>query len=119
MVVYVLWGARVVVPLQGRSKILTEQHEVHPGVKGFDKGQSNQSAPVEAPLHPWEWPGLPWSRIDIDYAGPYKGEVFLIVVRGCILGVVGSASHEVYHVYCHNRKVQRDVCYTCRTSNTR
>ena len=49
-------------------------------VKGWDKCQANQSAPAEAPLHPWEWPGLPSSRIDIDYAGPYKGEMFLVVV---------------------------------------
>ena len=100
----VLWGARVVVPPQGRSKILTELHEAHPGesrmkalarsyvwwpgmdqeivkkVKGCNKCQANQSAPAEAPLHPWEWPGLPWSRIHIDYAGPYKGEMFLVVV---------------------------------------
>jgi len=27
----VLWGAKVVVPPQGRSKILTELHEAHPG----------------------------------------------------------------------------------------
>ena len=100
----VLWGARVVVPPQGRSKILTELHEAHPGesrmkalarsyvwwpgmdqeivkkVKGCDKCQANQSAPADAPLHPWEWPGLPWSRIHIDYVGPYKGEMFLVVV---------------------------------------
>ena len=100
----VLWGARVVVPPQGRSKVLTELHEAHPGesrmkalarsyvwwpgmdqeivkkVKGCDKCQSNQSAPAEAPLHPWEWPGLPWSRIHIDYAGPYKGEMLLVVM---------------------------------------
>ena len=93
----VLWGARVVVPPQGRSKILTELHEAHPGesrmkalarsyvwwpgmdqdivkeVKRCDKCQSHQRAPAEAPLHPWEWPGLPWSRLHIDYAGPYKG----------------------------------------------
>ena len=42
--------------------------------------ESNQSAPAEAPLHPWEWPGLRWSRIHIDYTGPYKGEMFLVVV---------------------------------------
>ena len=100
----ILWGARVVVPPQGRSKVLTELHEAHSGesrmkalarryvwwpgldqeivkkVKSCDKCQSNQSAPAEAPLHPWEWPGLPWSRIHIDYAGPYKGEMFLVVV---------------------------------------
>ena len=100
----VLWGARVVVPSQGRSKVLTELHEAHPGesrmkalarsyvwwpnmdqdivkeVKRCEKCQSHQSAPAEAPLHPWEWPGLPWSRIHIDYAGPFKGEMFLVVV---------------------------------------
>ena len=94
----------MVVPPQGRSKVLTELHEAHPGesrmkalarsyvwwpgldqeivkkVKSCDKCQSNQSAPAEAPLHPWEWPGLPWSRMHIDYAGPYKGEMFLVVV---------------------------------------
>ena len=100
----VLWDARVAVPPQGRSKILTKLHEAHPGespmialarsyvlwpgldqeimkkVKGCDKFQSNQKPPAEAPLHPWEWPGLSRSRIHIDYAGPYKEDVFLIVV---------------------------------------
>ena len=101
---HVLRGARVVVPPQGRSKVLTELHEAHPSesrmkalarnyvwwprldqdilnkVKSCEKCQSNQSAPAEAPLHPWEWPGLPWSRIHIDFAGPYKGKMFLVVV---------------------------------------
>lgn len=27
-----LWGARVIVPPQGRSEVLTELHEAHPGV---------------------------------------------------------------------------------------
>ena len=54
--------------------------EIVKKVKGCYKCQSNQSAPAEAPLHPWEWPGLPWSRIHIDYAGPYKGEMFLVVM---------------------------------------
>ncbi|KAL9970084.1 hypothetical protein ACROYT_G022406 [Oculina patagonica] len=49
-------------------------------VNSCDKCQSNQSAPAEVPLHPWEWPGLPWSRIHIAYAGPYKGEMFFVVV---------------------------------------
>ena len=28
----------------------------------------------------WEWPGQPWSRIHIDYAGLHKGEMFLVIV---------------------------------------
>ena len=42
-------------------------------VKSCDECQAHQSTPAEAPLHPREWPGLPWSRLHIDYAGPYKG----------------------------------------------
>ena len=100
----VMWGTRVIVPPQGRSKVLTELHEAHPDesrmkalaqsyvwwpgldqdvlkkVKDCDKCQANQSTPAEAPLHPWEWLGLPWSIIHVDYAGPYKGEMFLVVV---------------------------------------
>ena len=49
-------------------------------VKSCDECQAHQSTPAEAPLHPWEWPGLPWSRLHVDYAGPYKGEMFPIVI---------------------------------------
>ena len=69
----ILWGTRVIVPPQGRSKVPSELHEAHPGesrVKGCDKCQANQTTLAEAPLHPWEWPGLPWSRIHVVYAGP-------------------------------------------------
>ncbi|XP_044171937.1 uncharacterized protein K02A2.6-like [Acropora millepora] len=100
----ILWGTRVIVPPQGRSKVLSELHEAHPGesrmkalarsyvwwpgldqdivkkVKSCDECQAHQRTPAEAPLHPWEWPGLPWSRLHVDYAGPYKGEMFLIVI---------------------------------------
>ena len=29
----------------------------------------NQASPPVAPLHPWQWPSRPWSRLHIDYAG--------------------------------------------------
>ena len=31
-------------------------------------------------LHPWMWPEKPWQRLHIDYAGPFLGRYFLIVV---------------------------------------
>ncbi|CAC5378003.1 unnamed protein product [Mytilus coruscus] len=34
----------------------------------------------QAPMHPWEWPSKPWSRIHIDYAGPLYGKMFLVCV---------------------------------------
>lgn len=33
-----------------------------------------------APVHPWETTQHPWSRLHVDFAGPFKGKVFLIVV---------------------------------------
>ena len=33
-----------------------------------------------APLHPWIWPSQPWKRIHVDFAGPFMGGSYLIVV---------------------------------------
>ena len=40
----------------------------------------DQNNPKRAPIHCWEHPGQPWERIHIDYAGPFLGHMFLIVV---------------------------------------
>ena len=42
--------------------------------------QANRKSPSKVPLHPWEWPSKPWSRLHIDHAGPFLGTIFLIVV---------------------------------------
>ena len=42
--------------------------------------QSVQNAPAVAPLHPWLWPSRPWQRIHPDFAGPFLGQMFMIVV---------------------------------------
>ena len=42
--------------------------------------QENRKSPPEAPLHPWEWPHKPWVRPHLDYAGPFVGKMFLIVI---------------------------------------
>lgn len=100
----VLWGNRVIVPLQGREQVIAKLHEAHPGisrmkalahgyirwpnmdrelenaVKSCPQCQRHQKAPVEAPLHPREWPGQSWSRVHIDYARPYKGHMYLVVM---------------------------------------
>lgn len=39
-----------------------------------------QRQPQIAPVHTWEWPGAPWQRIHVDYAGPFMDHMFLIVV---------------------------------------
>lgn len=44
------------------------------------KCQDSRLAPAAAPLHPWEWPLSPWSRLHLDYAGPFQGRMFLVLV---------------------------------------
>lgn len=100
----ILWGARVVIPTKGREMLLKLLHQTHTGVskmKGLARSylwwpnmdrdvekeaqvceacQQYKKAPAAAPLHPWEWPSTPWSRIHVDYASPLQGKMFLIVV---------------------------------------
>ena len=100
----VLWGARVVIPELLRETVLTELHEVHPGVnrmkalarsyvwwpgidadietrvRGCHECQVNQSKPVTAPNHAWEYASAAWERLHIDHAGPVNGESYLVMV---------------------------------------
>ena len=99
----VLWGARVVVPRVLQETVLTELHEVHPGMTrmkslarsyvwwpGIDSDievmvrqcgtcQAHQSKPAST-VHPWDYASEPWERLHIDHAGPMHGENYLIVV---------------------------------------
>ena len=100
----VKWRTRVIVPTAARQRILQELHEGHPGVErmkavarswvwwpGLDKDceqlvcqcyscQLHRQAPPKSPLQSLPWPDLPWQRVHIDYAGPFQGCMFLIVV---------------------------------------
>ena len=42
--------------------------------------QEHQKSPAAASLHPWEWQAHPWQRLNIDYKGPFLGNMFLVVV---------------------------------------
>ena len=54
--------------------------ELESKVNECEACQANRKSPPKAPLHPWEWPSKPWSHLHIDHAGPFLGEIFLIVV---------------------------------------
>ena len=36
--------------------------------------------PVRVPVHQWELPLCPWQRVHVDYAGPFKGKMWLLLI---------------------------------------
>ena len=42
--------------------------------------QVNQKSPSVVPLHPWEFPPRPWSHLHIDFARPFLGKQFIVLV---------------------------------------
>ena len=99
-----LWGLRVIVPPQHQAAVLHLLHEGHPGVSRmkslarlhvwwpsidddidmFVKACTNcaetASNPTKVPLHQWDIPAKPWQRLHIDFAGPYRGKMWMLVV---------------------------------------
>ncbi|KFD64011.1 hypothetical protein M514_12797 [Trichuris suis] len=97
-------GKRVIIPEKVRSRVLKLLHETHPGtvrmkalarsyvwwprldndiedtVKKCRVCQETRNAPNRAPVNPWERAERPWSRLHVDFAGPFQGQLFLIVV---------------------------------------
>ncbi|XP_043093292.1 LOW QUALITY PROTEIN: uncharacterized protein K02A2.6-like [Puntigrus tetrazona] len=100
----VLWGARVIIPTIGRPEVLKQLHQCHPGVsrmkalarsyvwwpklhqdverlvKTCRMCQEHRNVPAVAPLHPWNWPEKPWQRLHVDYAGPFMGKMFFVLI---------------------------------------
>ena len=42
--------------------------------------QSSKQAPSSSPLHPWVWPSRPWQWVHVDFAGPFMGKMFFLVI---------------------------------------
>ena len=126
-----LWGTRVVIPPQGREEVLNILHQSHPGivrmkslarsyvwwpkmdsrleekVKSCVTCQSHQKKPPSSPLHPWEWPGRPWSRVHVDYAGPFMGKMFLLII---------DAHSKWMDIHCVNSATSSTTIEKLRTS---
>jgi len=97
-------GQRVVIPFTLQALVLQELHRTHIGIskmkqlarryvywKSIDKDIERlvrecvacaniKISPAKAPLHPWEEPDDNWQRIHIDYAGPFQGHHFLVII---------------------------------------
>jgi transposase InsO family protein len=58
----------------------TLDQDIEREVKNSHQCQLHHATQQLGALHPWEWPGHPWTRLFIDYVGPFKGEMFLVVI---------------------------------------
>ena len=56
------------------------QEEVEKRVKACSAYLSVKSALVKAPLHPWDWPVVPWQRIHLDVLGTFMGKTLFVAV---------------------------------------
>ena len=65
-------------------------------VAGDCHSQENARYSVAVPIHSWEWPGQPWTRIHIDHVGPFLGKMFLTVVDAC--SKVAQAIEDLYSI---------------------
>ena len=100
----ILWGLRVVISPGLRERVMALLHKTHTGIvktKAVARGRvwwpsidkdieelcksccacaEISKDPAKAPLHSWEYPDTPWSRIHVDFAGPFFGHMWLLYV---------------------------------------
>ncbi|KYM96891.1 Uncharacterized protein K02A2.6 [Cyphomyrmex costatus] len=97
-------GLRAVIPTNMQKLILRELHATHLGmvkIKMFARSYvwwpsinsdieslvkeckiclTEQKKPQRTPLSTWPWPTKTWSRIHCDFAGPFYGNMYLIII---------------------------------------
>ena len=99
-----LWNSRVIVPEVLRTLLLKDLHSEHLGMvkmkqlvkrylwwPGLDKEieetvklchscEEGAKAPPAPNPASWSWPGGPWKRLHLDFAGPYLSKMYLVIV---------------------------------------
>jgi len=85
----------VVIPTSLRAAVLDMLHDGHPGVSamrelarftvywpGLDDAACQEARAREplVPMFAWNVPSEPWSRLHVDFAGPFEKHMWLVVV---------------------------------------
>lgn len=100
----IMCGYRMVIPTALQKGILKQLHSSHMGIvrtkslvcvivwwPGVDEAvetdcrrcetcAAEAAAPPRSPPQPWPYALQPWSRIHIDFLGPYHGKTYLVVI---------------------------------------
>lgn len=99
-----LWKGRVCIPAVLQEEVLAMLHDGHPGVTAMqslaklhvywpkinadiireiercNSCQQSRQNDRNAPLHPWGISPEPWSRLHLDFAGPFEGKMWMILI---------------------------------------
>lgn len=126
----ILWNNRLIVPSTLQNKILENLHSSHMGVvkmksmarsyfwwpamnKRIEEICSScescilhKKSPDKAALENWVWPSQPWSRLHLDFMGPFLNKYYLIIVDS------HSKWLEVYPMNLITSKVTIDILRT-------
>lgn len=100
----IMWGYRVVIPPTLRNTILKELHVSHMGIvktksmarsfvwwpnidtdiestcRSCETCAMEATAPPQAAPRSWPYITQPWSRLHIDFLGPYRGKTFFVII---------------------------------------
>lgn len=103
----IMWGYRVVIPDCLKIDILRELHISHMGItkmkslarsyvwwpsldmdiecmtKSCLECLEEKEMPEKTKMQSWTWPSRPGFRVHADFAGPFKGKNFLVIVDAC------------------------------------
>ena len=98
-----VWDSRIVIPQSLQSILLKDLHSEHTGMVRMKRVarkyvwwpnidqhieetvrqcflcQENATKPAQT-HGTWSWPAGPWKRLHLDFAGPFLGEMFLVLV---------------------------------------
>ncbi|CAI6349493.1 unnamed protein product [Macrosiphum euphorbiae] len=99
-----MWGHRLIIPPKYRKQLLQELHSTHMGtvkMKALARsylwwpGMDSEiecitkeckeclilsDSPPKSVLHNWPWPEGPAQRIHVDFLGPVKGMMFIVIL---------------------------------------
>ncbi|XP_011641388.1 uncharacterized protein K02A2.6-like [Pogonomyrmex barbatus] len=76
----IFYGTKIVIPKKLQPQVLEELHTAHTGIVKMKALARSYKNPVKVSVHCWEYPKEQWSRIHIDYVGPFMNQYFLVVV---------------------------------------